>query len=218
MNTHHNQQPYALSKVTNPMITIYDAEKSGHAHRVRLCASLLNIPFKLQQVSDMEGDRQGAEYLAINPFGQIPTIKDSEFILRDSIAIILYLAETYAPGSNWIPNDKNERARMYEWLAVAAGVMFRGPNLARLIKLFGRPGDHAAAVEASIMLFKMMDNHLKDKSWLVGQNPTLADIACYSYLKVSDEGDLDITPYTNILNWFENIEKLDGFIPMPKSR
>lgn len=198
-------------------IKIYDAPKSGHCHRVRLGASLMGIPFEIVPVAEMEGERKGAEYLALNPFGQIPTITDGDIVVRDSIAILIYLAEKYAAGSQWIPGDPLLRTRMHEWLAVASGVMFRGPNMARLIKLFGRPGDHAQAVEVSTLLFGIMDKHLGGRSWLVGDHPTLADIACYSYIAVANEGELDLAPYTNIRAWLGAVEGLENFVSMPAS-
>lgn len=198
-------------------ITLYDAPKSGHCHRVRLAASVMKIDIDLVPVMEMEGQRQGAQYLAINPLGQIPAIKDGDFILRDSIAIIQYLAENYAADKGWMPSGIQERARMNEWFAIAAGVMFRGPNLARLIKLFGMPGDYESAVAVSKKLFDMMENHLTERTWLVGERATLADIACYSYVAVSNEGKLDLAPYPHIRKWLGAVQGLDGFIDIPRS-
>lgn len=198
-------------------IKIYDVPKSGHAHRVRLGASLMGVPFELAPVAEMEGDRTGPDYLALNPFGQVPVIVDGETVVRDSNVILIYLAEKYADGSGWIPASLEERTQMHEWLAVAAGVMFRGPNMARLIKLFGRPGDHDESVRVSKLLFDVMDKHLAGRTWLVGSRPTLADIACYSYLAVAGEGELDLSPYSNIGAWLKAVEGLENFTPIPKS-
>lgn len=198
-------------------VQIYDAPKSGHCHRVRLAASLFGVPHTLIPITSLEGERKGAAFLAINPLGQIPAIVDGDAVIRDSNAILIYLAEKYVPGSGWIPDDILARARVNEWLSVASGVMFRGPNMARLIKLFGKPADHAEAVAVSQVLFKMMDEHLKDRTWLVGDRPTIADIACYSYIAVANEGDLDIAPFSNIRAWLAAVEGLEGFVPMVRS-
>jgi glutathione S-transferase len=199
------------------MIRIYDAPKSGHAHRVRLAASVMGIPFELVPVAQMEGDRKGAAYLAINPLGEIPAIVDGTTVVRDSIAILIYLAETYAADRDWLPRDRLLRTQVHEWFAVAAGHIYRGPWLARVIKLFGRPGNYDAAVAASTVLFKTMERHLEGRRWLVGTRATLADIACYSYIAVANEGGLDLAPYPNIRAWLASVEGLDGFLPMPRS-
>ncbi|MEP5730455.1 MAG: glutathione S-transferase N-terminal domain-containing protein [Sulfitobacter sp.] len=198
-------------------LTLYDVPKSGHCHRVRLAASLMGLDLKLVPVMEMEGQRQGAEYLAINPLGQVPTLVDGDAIIRDSIAIIQHLERVHASGKGWMPSDTNERAQVDEWFAVAAGVMFRGPNMARLIKLFKMPGDHEAAAAMSAKVFNLMEDHLGDRTWLVGNGATLADVACYSYVAVANEGELDLSPYPNVQLWLTSVEGLDGFVDIPRS-
>ncbi|MEP2471589.1 glutathione S-transferase N-terminal domain-containing protein [Roseobacter sp.] len=198
-------------------ITLYDVPKSGHCHRARLAASLMGVDLNLVPVMEMEGQRQGAEYLAINPLGQVPTLVDGDATVRDSIAIIQHLERTHAAGKGWMPTDTQQLAEVDEWFAIAAGVMFRGPNMARLIKLFKMPGDHDAAAAMSKKLFDLMEAHLADRTWLVGDRATLADVACYSYVAVSNEGELDLAPYPNILKWLVSVEALDGFVDIPRS-
>jgi glutathione S-transferase len=198
-------------------IQLYDVPKSGHCHRVRLAASVMGVAAETISVMDMEGQRQGAAYLAINPFGQVPTMVDGDISVRDSIAIIQYLERVHSAGQGWMPSDPAERAQVDEWFAVAAGVMFRGPNTARLIKLFSVPGDYDAAKAISAKLFNLMEEHLQERTWLVGDRATLADVACYSYIAVANEGELDLGPYTNIRAWLTTVQGLDGFIDIPRS-
>jgi glutathione S-transferase len=61
-----------------------------------------------------------------------------------------------------------------------------------------------------------MNDHLATRSWLVGDGPTLADVACYTYTAVSDEGGIDLATYPNIVAWLTRVEALDGFVPMPR--
>ena len=194
-------------------IKLYNIPKSGHCHRVRLAASLMNIDLELHAVADQKGD----SYKTINPFGQSPTLIDEDFILRDSIAIIQYLESTYASGQGWMPTAPQDIARVDEWFAIAAGVMFRGPNMARLIKLFKVPGDHDAAVAMSKALFTMMEKHLEGKTWLVGDKASLADVACYSYVAVANEGELNMDAYSNINQWLSSVQSLEGFVDIPRS-
>lgn len=198
------------------MIKIYDAPRSGHCHRVRLAARLMGIPFELISVADMPGGREGAAYLAINPFHQIPAIDDGGVIIRDSIAILIYLADTYDRSGRWYPRDPQTRVRVNEWFGTAAGHLFRGPNLARLIKVFNMPGDHAAAVAVANQLFTVMNAHLAGRTWLVGDGPTLADVACYSYIRLADEGEVDVAPYENIVAWLSATEGLENFLPVAR--
>ncbi len=198
-------------------IQLYDVPKSGHCHRVRLAASLMGIEIDTIAVMEMEGQRQGAEYLAINPLGQVPALVDGDVTVRDSIAIIQYLEQTYAPKQGWMPSDPVLKAQVHEWFAIAAGEMFRGPNMARLIKLFKMAGDYEAAEVRSAKLFRLIEDHLDNRTWLVGERATLADVACYSYIAVANEGDLDLDPFPNINAWLSAVQALDGFVGIPRS-
>ena len=89
--------------------------------------------------------------------------------------------------------------------------------MTRLIKLFGMAGDYEAAVAMSTKLFKMMNSHLEDRTWLVGDRATLADVSCYSYVAVTNEGELDLTPYPQINAWLQSVQSIEGFIDIPRS-
>ena len=65
-------------------------------------------------------------------------------------------------------------------------------------------------------LFRWMQQELADRSWLAADHATIADIAMYSYLRVADEGELDLEPYPAITRWLSDVEQLDGFLPMPR--
>ncbi|HPA80865.1 MAG TPA: glutathione S-transferase family protein, partial [Thermoanaerobaculales bacterium] len=167
---------------------LYDATYSGHAHRVRLMCGLLGLDLDLEPVDMKSGAHKSPEYLKLNPFGQVPVLQDADVVLRDSVAIILYLAENYDDGRTFLPADPVARAHCYEWLATSAGPLYLGPSRARVIKALGRPGDLDQAIATSHQLLGVMENHLESRSWLVGNGPTLADVACYSYVAVADEG------------------------------
>jgi glutathione S-transferase len=136
--------------------------------------------------------------------------------VRDSNAILLYLAEKYDSDGTYLPADPVARAHVYEWLATAAGPLYMGPSRARVIKALGREGDYNQARTIADQLFAVMNDHLAARSWLVGDGPTLADVACYSYTAVADEGDLDLAEYPNIRAWLTRVEDLEGFVPMPR--
>ena len=87
------------------MLKIYDAPRSGHSHRVRLAASLMGLDYESVPVESLEGGRTGEEYLQLNPFGQIPVLIDGDTLVRDSNAILIYLAEKYDTERRWLPED-----------------------------------------------------------------------------------------------------------------
>jgi glutathione S-transferase len=97
------------------------------------------------------------------------------------------------------------------WHRRRAGV----PGFARVIGRWGAR-DHDQALATSHQLLGVMNAHLESRSWLVGNGPTLADVACYSYLAVADEGGVELAEYPNVQTWLRRVEGLDGFVPMPK--
>jgi glutathione S-transferase len=195
---------------------LYDSTYSGHAHRVRLMCGLLKLDVELVPVDMKNKQHKSPEYLKLNPFGQVPVFVDADVVLRDSIAINLYLAENYDDEGTWLPADPVARAHVYEWLATAAGPIYQGPSRARVIKAYGRPGDYEQAVTIATNLLEVMNRHLESRSWLVGDGPTVADVACYSYLATADEGGIDVSQYPNVHAWLGRVEALGGFVPMPK--
>jgi glutathione S-transferase len=62
-----------------------------------------------------------------------------------------------------------------------------------------------------------MEQELADRTWLAADHATIADIAMYTYVRVVDEGDIDLEPYPAILRWLGEVEKLEGFEAMPRA-
>jgi glutathione S-transferase len=92
-----------------------------------------------------------------------------------------------------------------------------GPVLSRAGRQFGRPVDLERADGECHRLFKWMQQELADRTWLAADHATIADIAMYTYIRVVDEGDIDLAPYPAIVRWLEDVEKLEGFEPMPRA-
>lgn len=197
-------------------IKLYDNPVSGHAHRVRLFLSLLGIEFESENVNMREGEHKTRDYLKLSPLGQVPTLVDGDVVITDSCAALVYLAKRYG-DERWLPEDPEGAAKVQRWLSSASGELYRGPVIARAIELFGRDHDYDAAVQWSDRLFPWMQQELADRTWLAADHATIADVAMYSYMRVADEGGLDISDYPAILRWLCDVESLDGFISMTRA-
>ena len=114
------------------MTRLYDFTLSGNAHKVRNQLSLLGVEHERVPVDLVGGEQRSREFLALNPFGQVPVLVDDDIVLRDSSAILVYLARKYGRG-DWLPVDAEGEARVQEWLAVATDAVANGPAFARLI-------------------------------------------------------------------------------------
>ncbi|WP_338521978.1 glutathione S-transferase [Pseudomonas batumici] len=197
-------------------IKLYNFPRSGHAHRVELMLSLLGLPVELIHVDLPSGAHKKPEYLALNAFGQVPVIDDQGVILADSTAILVYLALKYGQG-HWLPTDPVGAAHVQRWLSVAAGPIAFGPARARLITAFGAPYDAEEAISRSHALLKVIEQELSHSSYLVGDTPTIADVAGYSYIAHAPEGNVSLADYPNVRAWLARIEALPGFVPMPRT-
>ncbi|SMF14263.1 glutathione S-transferase [Tistlia consotensis] len=201
-------------------IRLYDFELSGHCHRVRLFLSLLGLPVERIAVDLAAGAAKRPEFLARNPFGQVPVIEDPNpeepVVLADSNAILVYLAGRYDADGRWLPHEPLAAAQVQRWLSVAAGQLNYGAARARVLCLFKRPGDLAWAQEIARGLFQVLDGELAGRSFLVGDGPTIADVALYSYTAHAPEGGVSLEPFANVRAWLARIEALPGFVAMQR--
>lgn len=174
----------------------------------------MGIELDLTNVNDLDGGRSGDAFLKLNPFGQVPVLVDEDLVLRDSLAILRYLARRYGPAG-WWPKDPKTQAEIDAWFGTAASFVFLGPNRARLIRKMGAGFSYDEAQSYTQRLFTAMDAHLDGRDWLVGAHVTLADVACYSYIAVAHEGDQSPSDTPNIHRWMRNLRGLSGFFEMP---
>lgn len=193
-------------------IRIYRHHLSGHSHRVELFASLAGIHVDLIDIDLAGGEHKQSAYLELNAFGQVPTIKDGDVILSDSNAILIYLAQTYAP--EWYSAEPVTQALIQRFLSLAAGDIAFGPAAARLVNVFGAELDKARAAAIAERVFARLETHLDGRDWLVGDRPSIADLAIYSYTAKAPEGDVSLQPYPNIRRYLRDLESLPGFRPM----
>jgi glutathione S-transferase len=197
-------------------IRLYHHPLSGHVHRVELFLSLLDLPFEKVLVDLTRGETRTEEFLARNPFGQLPVIDDGDVTLADSNAILVYLAMRYDPARRWLPNDAVSAARVQRWLSVAAGELARGPASARVAVLFGRPRE-AAPLELAARLLGLMERQLAQQEFLAASTPTIADVALYTYTSHAPEGGASLEAYKNVRAWLARIEALPGFVSMVRN-
>ncbi|QOZ67331.1 glutathione S-transferase family protein [Bradyrhizobium arachidis] len=199
--------------MTENHITLHGSEISGHTHRVELLLRALDLPYRF--VPSPPEIRRSDTFLALNPLGQVPVLQDGDVVLADSNAILVYLAKRYAAESNWLPDDPVAAASVQRWLSIAAGEIASGPNIARLIVARGVPGDRAKAVAVTDRLLHFMNGHLLKRPYLVAAHPTIADLACYSYIAAAPEGGIELEPFAAVCAWLRRIETIHGFKPMP---
>lgn len=200
----------------NVPLTLHGFRLSGHSHRAELFLALLGLPYAFRAVDLANGEQKTAAFRAKNGFGQVPVLEDGATVIADSNAILVYLAERYAPG-RWLPREPAAQAEVQRWLTVAAGLVAFGPAAARLITLFGAAFDATEVITRAHRLLVVMDSELAAREWLAGSTPTIADIAVYSYVARAPEGNVSLDDYPQVRAWLARVEALPGFVAMPTS-
>jgi glutathione S-transferase len=195
---------------------LYHHPLSGHSHRVRLFVSLLGLPHDLIEVDLKSGAHKKPDFLALNPFGQVPVLDDGGTVVSDANAILVYIAKKHG-RTDWLPEDADAAAAVQRWLSVAAGEIAYGPAAARLVTVFGAKFNPDEVIGRAHAILAKIESHLVGRDWLVGDRPTIADIAIYSYVARAPEGNVDLSTYPRVNAWLSRIEALRGFTPFVKT-
>jgi glutathione S-transferase len=204
------------------MITLYDFELSGNCYKLRLLLSFLGVPYKTVPIDFYPGRAHKSEsFLKLNPLGQLPVIDDDGLVLRDAQAILVYLASRYDPRGTWFPRQNPALlGEIIQWLAFADGITATA-SAARLHDGMFYDLDVAAARAGAHRLFRVLDEHLwfgerERRDWICAAAfPTVADIACFPYVMLSEEGGISRQDYPAIRRWCDRFKRIKGFIVMP---
>lgn len=196
------------------MITLYEFAASGNCHKVRLLLSLLGLRYESVLVRGNELEHKSPAFLARNAFGQVPVLVDGATVLRDSQAILLYLALTHGDG-RWLPASPAGEAQVAAWLSTAANEVAHGPALLRSHYLYGRAIDVPAAEAITARLLAILESHFATHEWLVEGQASIADLALYPYLALAPDARVNLAPYPAVRRWLAAVRALPGYVGMP---
>ena len=194
------------------MITLYDTPLALNCYKVRLLLSLLGVEYRREPIDLLEGKHKTPEFLAINPFGQLPVLREGEIVLRDSQAILVWIARKYGNDS-WMPSDPDQEALVNAWLSAAAYEIRLGPYDARLAKLFPWLCVNADTVrERSDLALGLFNDRLAGRDWIALDHPTVADVAAFPAISQCGDGDVSLDGYDAIEAWVGRFRALPGFV------
>jgi len=200
---------------------LYDYELSGNCYKVRFLLHALGIAYERRAINFFPGrEHKSDQFLGeVNPLGQIPVLEDDGFLLRDAQAILVYLASRYDKAQTWYPSDARLRGEIQVWLATADEIT-RTSSAARLHDALGYTQFDIEACRAGAHeVFRVIDDHLavrqaEGAQWLVGDCPTVADIACFPYIALAGEGGISIDGYPALRQWLWLFRSQPRFIGM----
>jgi glutathione S-transferase len=202
------------------MIHLYDYVLSGNCYKVRLFLSIIGKEYEERAVDYYPGgEHRTPAFLELNPLGQIPVLTDGAVTLRDAQAILVYLAGKYDARRSWYPEDPETQGAIAMWLSFAGGELMNS-SAARLHDMLFYDFDIDKVRAAAHAAFRVLDDHLTDREidrgdWIVGDNPTIADIACFPYVALGGDGGISLDDYHAIRRWMSRIKAIPGFTIMP---
>lgn len=167
--------------------------------RARWALQELDLPFESVEIKLLEGAGQTPEYLALNPTGKLPTLVDGDFVVTESVAIVVYLAEKY-PQKGLLPTDFKQRTQLNRWMLFVVTELEQPLwRIARNSFLYPeeqrQPTDIEIAKGEFRKMAEVLEKHMQGREFLVGDRVSVGDfIAAYTLDWGNEAGLLDRCP------------------------
>ncbi|HSW15645.1 MAG TPA: glutathione S-transferase family protein [Ramlibacter sp.] len=209
-------------------LVLYDRQRSGNCYRARLMLALLGLEYERVPVnsagvasvvhgadaSDPSAETRSDWFLRMNPRGQVPVLVADGEPIWDSIAIIGFLARQFDPSGAWSPPAPLAAARVTQWLILSQNELLYGLAQCRGMRQLGRAGDLALAERLGHGALRVLQQRLDGRTWLEGDAPTIADVACFPYISIGHEFGFELLPaYPAVSRWVEALKGLPGYVP-----
>jgi glutathione S-transferase len=192
---------------------LHDYEASANCYKVRLLLAQLGLDYGRVPVDIFAGETLTAEFAAINPMRSTPVLELARgSYLPESGAILTYLAE----GSELLPSDPLARAQVLRWLLFEQADVVPAIGGLRFRLLTGRLAtDEPEALRrrmAGQAVLALLDAHLGEHAFLVGERYSIADIAVFGYTHAAHEAGLEPAAYPAFSEWLRRVEAQPGFM------
>jgi glutathione S-transferase len=188
---------------------LHDYAASGNCYKARLLLALLARPYERVPVDIFGGDTLTDAFAGLNPLRETPVLElDDGTVVTQSPAVLWFLAE----GTPFLPASPLERAQVVQWLAFEQERVMGGIGGARFRLLTGRatPEQLAGRLELAREALDVLAAHLRDRDWLVGERPTIADVGVFAY--AGRARDVELEPAPPVAAWLDRVRALPGFV------
>jgi glutathione S-transferase len=193
---------------------LYNSQVSGNCYKVRLLFAHLGIEYERHELDVVDRSNRPELLGSLNPGLRVPTlVLDDGRALAESDAILFYFAE----GTEYLPEDAFERAQVLQWMFFEQYSHEPYIAVARMRAMFGievSDDEREARRRGGEAALKAMEGHLTDRSFLVADRYTIADIALYAYTHVAPEGGFELEPYPAIGAWLRRVATEPGHVPI----
>jgi glutathione S-transferase len=196
------------------MLRLHDNASSGNAYKVRLLLTHLGLKFERVEYNTDTGATRTAEFLRdTNLNGRVPVLQlEDGRCLPESNAILWYLAE----GTPYLPGAKDDqgrwlRAQVLQWMFFEQ--YSHEPNIATVRHWITHKIEMTPEREAAlpgkrkwgVAALDVMEQHLRTRTFFVGEAYSIADIALYAYTHVAHEGGFDLAPFPAVRAWLARV-------------
>ncbi len=192
---------------------LYCFGESGNAYKVALLLTLTGTEWELEFVPFFTGGTRTPEFRAINPMGEVPVLVDGEITLSQSGVMLEYLAEL---SGQFAGRDAGERREVLRWLFWDNHKLSANAGTLRFLMNFLAPDKRPEAVFPFLQgrlkaAYRVLEDHLASRDWIVGAGPTVADLSCCGYLYYPEPFGFDRADWPNIDAWLDRIAALPGW-------
>ncbi|WP_217701902.1 glutathione S-transferase family protein [Thalassospira sp. HF15] len=190
---------------------LYDYPGSQNAWKVRQLCAHLSIKYETEWLSIFEGESHTDAFFECNPAGAVPVLQlDDGRCIAESNAILLYLAD----GSDYLPDDLYERAKVAQWLFFEADYVQSTIATLRHWNLTGKNERNLGQLEkrrtAAQGVLGNLERYLTGKCFLANDRYSIADIAVYAYTHLAHEAALEMTAFPAVTAWIDRIGEIVG--------
>jgi glutathione S-transferase len=194
-------------------VTLYDYPASANCLKARILLALLRQPYERVDTDIFAGATLTDAFGALNPARETPVLVTADGdALAQSNAIIWFLAE----GTPYLPDGSLARARVVQWLFFEQERVLPGIGGPRFRLQTGRAAVDDDGIVARLAIgcdaLGQLEGHLAERRWLVGDEPTIADVSVYAYAHLAEEAGIPLAPYPAFRAWVTRLEGLPGFV------
>jgi len=192
---------------------LYCFGESGNAYKAALTLQLAGVDWEPVYVDFFNGETRSPEYRALNEMGEAPVLVDGDVKLSQSGAIQLYIRDKTGKFGG---ADEAEEREVLRWLFWDNHKLSSQAGMTRFLMNFlpeeKRPAEVIGFMQARLKsVYKVLDQHLEGRDWMVGEAPTLADFACCGYLYYPEPFGFDRADWPNIDRWLTGLSALPGW-------
>jgi len=179
-------------------------------------AKYLQSPIEYAHVNLGRGEHKTPGYLALNPNGKVPTLVDGTRVLWESTAIMCHLAAR-SDSELWPQDDR--QIDVMRWLSWDLAQFYRAGGtlyFEHIIKArFGLGDVDPAATRQATQewrrLATILDTHLHDRRWLVGDSVTVADFAVAGFLPYAERAHIPLDEFPAVRRWHDRLNEIDAW-------